>query len=80
MTHAWHIGVNLLGVAQLATCAGCGTLRVEERGKTRYLRSTYDPELRIVSVEPPCVRLARKGRPPEYAAPLERPKGEVGHG
>jgi hypothetical protein len=70
MTHDWTTGVKLLGLAQLSTCARCGTLRVEEDGRTRYIRSTYDPILRVMVLEPPCMRLERtRGEPPASIDP-----------
>lgn len=80
MSHAWHKGIKLLEKAQLSTCRHCGTLRVEEDGRTRYIRSTYDPALRVSMIEPPCQRLPRKGGPPEFERPPERLTSEVGHG
>jgi hypothetical protein len=67
MGHQWTKGARILD-AQLSTCSGpCGTLRVEhDSGKTRYIRPIYDPGLRILAEEPPCVNVRRtRGGPPE---------------
>ena len=64
LTHSWHLGIRLFG-DQLATCASCGTLRVQASdGRRTYLTTDLGSPDRIRrDGEPPCVTTPRRPVP-----------------